>query len=265
MSERLQAMQLRGLGAVLQPRRALRYAGLLEGHDENEHAAPLLSRKESNDPMRPLLAALLAAGILSCSGRREFTQAEQASAEERESYRKKIEKLFLMESLKQWNTFGSDPIVLVHEGRTVLEAAPSRLVPVTPKLPPRKDIVQIKYKSGKDLYWVAETPEEIDRIYQAALRESKEAQRPTTARYFYPDGSSFDAPLEWEVFDYKCGMGLYFYGGDKLLYEISGHPRSFWLELRLSEEGQITNHALNELIQEYCRRSPSYLAEHPDE
>ena len=64
---------------------------------------------------------------------------------------------------------------------------------------------------------------------------------------------------------HACALGLFFYGQDQVLYEISGHPRSFWLELRHSREAHITNLALSAIVQEYCRRSPSYRKAYPDE
>jgi len=208
---------------------------------------------------------MIAAGILGCSAHGESTQADQASAEERESYRKKIEQLFVGESLMQRNTFGNEPVVWKHEGRKVREVEPSRLVPVTPKLPARKDVVRIEFKNEVTSYWVAETPGEIDRIYEATLRESKEAQKPTTARYFYPDGSSFEAPLARDIFSHACALGLFLFGRDKLLYEISGHPGVSWWELRHSGEDRIHNVTLGAIVQDYCRRSPSYIKAHAND
>jgi hypothetical protein len=139
------------------------------------------------------------------------------------------------------------------------------LVPVTPKLPVRENVIRIEYKNHEDPYWTVELPADIDRIYEAISRESKEARRPVTARYFYPDGSSFDAPLEEASYSHACGLGLYFYGRDKVLYEISGHPGSFWLELRYSGEADIYNAALSAIVQDNCRRSPSYRKDYPKE
>jgi hypothetical protein len=213
--------------------------------------------------MKVMCAVVLLLGA-GCAGIRELSQADRATSEERELYRKKIEQLFLAESLAQRNAVGTDPVAWTREGQKVREVAPSKLVAATLKLPPRREVLRIEYRNLGDPYWIADAPVEIDRIYEAALRESKRLRRPEKARYFYPDGSSFEAPLEMDVFSHGCAMGLYFYSAEALLYEISGHPESFLLELRHSGEGQVVNAALNAIVQDCCRRSPSYVKEHPD-
>jgi hypothetical protein len=206
-----------------------------------------------------LLAGLLAMETMGCSAGEKVTRADRASLMERDSYRKKIDQLFVVESLRQRRTFGNEPVVWRYEGKKVREAEPSRLVPVVPNLPARMEIVRMEFTNGLESYWIVENRGEIDRIYEATLRESKQALEPTSARYFYPDGSSFEAPLVKDFFSHACAMGLYVYGRDKLLYEISGHPESSWWELRHSGEGDIHKTALAAIIQEYCRKSALYL------
>jgi hypothetical protein len=200
--------------------------------------------------------------LISCGEAPELLQAERATSEEREAYRRKIDKLFQKEVIFSRALPPGEPNVWVHEGRKVREATPNRLVPAVLKLPARSEITRIEFKN-LDPYWVLETPAEIDRFYECVARESRMLVEPETARYFFLDGSSFEVRLQREVFSHACAMGLYFYGGEKLLYEISGHPRCLEFELRHSKEKNIRNPALNDLIEDYCRRSPAYQKVQP--
>jgi len=211
------------------------------------------------------LAVAAAVWFTGCNQRWEPTQADRATAEEREAYRRQVDQPFWKEAATQRHVPAGQPIVWTREGRKVREAAPNRLVPYAPKLPERRTIVRIEYANGSDPYWVAGTAAEIDRIYHCVLRESSVLVEPETARYFFPDGSSFEAPLVKDFFSHACSMGLTFYGEEDLVYEVSCHPRSVDLELRHSREGHIRNPALNAIIQDYCRRSPKYVEQHPND
>jgi len=201
--------------------------------------------------------------LVSCGGERELLQAERSTAEEREAYRRKIDGLFQKEVIFSRALPPGKPNIWVHEGHKVREAAPNRLVPAVLKLPARSEITRIEFKNILDPFWVVETPAEIDRVYECVAQESRMLVEPVTARYFFPDGSSFEARLQPVVGSHACGMGLFFTGGARLLYEISGHPRCREFELRHTGEENIRNPALNDLIEDYCRRSPAYQKAHP--
>jgi hypothetical protein len=208
---------------------------------------------------------VLVAGCSEKPGESE-PEAERSTSEGREAYRKRIDELAQAGLAKRSGMEGYTATCWMIDGKKVRETAGPGQIGATLDLPPREAIVRIEYRNHGEPYFVVQTPEEINLFYDCILRQSSRRVPPSTARYFYPDGSGFDVPIgSLEIFSHGCAMGLFFYGEEKLIYELSGHPGSPSLEPRLTREEDVTNPVLNGLLKEYCRRSPSYRAEHPDE